>query len=123
MARAIAVLLVLDRLVRVAHVELGQSEEHDLVVGRELHFDERVLARHRGDDRVHDARRADVLAMNIRVIRRFIAGRAHERRQDRKSTRLNSSHVEISYAVFCLKKKKQGITTYPLGSKNRTTKI
>src|SRR5690349_23651046 len=25
--------------------------------------------------------------------------------QDRKSTRLNSSHVEISYAVFCLKKK------------------
>src|SRR5436309_13263190 len=29
----------------------------------------------------------------------------HERR-DRKSTRLNSSHVKISYAVFCLKKKK-----------------
>src|SRR5690349_22074418 len=28
-------------------------------------------------------------------------------RQDRKSTRLNSSHVEISYAVFCLKKKKR----------------
>src|SRR5690349_24256608 len=27
-------------------------------------------------------------------------------REDRKSTRLNSSHVEISYAVFCLKKKK-----------------
>src|SRR5438874_7815891 len=29
------------------------------------------------------------------------------RGQDRKSTRLNSSHVEISYAVFCLKKKKK----------------
>src|SRR6266496_6549370 len=28
-------------------------------------------------------------------------------RRDRKSTRLNSSHVEISYAVFCLKKKKK----------------
>src|SRR5436305_7862136 len=27
-------------------------------------------------------------------------------REDRKSTRLNSSHVRISYAVFCLKKKK-----------------
>src|SRR5690349_23349290 len=27
--------------------------------------------------------------------------------EDRKSTRLNSSHVEISYAVFCLKKKKK----------------
>src|SRR5204863_790364 len=30
--------------------------------------------------------------------------------QDRKSTRLNSSHVEISYAVFCLKKKKKQTT-------------
>src|SRR5690554_7380443 len=29
------------------------------------------------------------------------------RNQDRKSTRLNSSHVRISYAVFCLKKKKK----------------
>src|SRR5256885_12548696 len=33
-------------------------------------------------------------------------GRAHPRGQrDRKSTRLNSSHLVISYAVFCLKKK------------------
>src|SRR2546430_9549293 len=30
----------------------------------------------------------------------------HEIRLDRKSTRLNSSHSQISYAVFCLKKKK-----------------
>src|SRR5690554_7400349 len=30
-----------------------------------------------------------------------------EKLRDRKSTRLNSSHVRISYAVFCLKKKKQ----------------
>src|SRR5690349_24021855 len=29
--------------------------------------------------------------------------------RDRKSTRLNSSHVEISYAVFCLKKKKKNM--------------
>src|SRR5690349_22430529 len=34
---------------------------------------------------------------------------------DRKSTRLNSSHVEISYAVFCLKKKKpKAISAPPL---------
>src|SRR5690625_7044434 len=33
------------------------------------------------------------------------APEAVRRRQDRKSTRLNSSHVAISYAVFCLKKK------------------
>src|SRR3712207_8651311 len=32
-------------------------------------------------------------------------------RQDRKSTRLNSSHANISYAVFCLKKKKTICTT------------
>src|SRR3712207_7830534 len=31
---------------------------------------------------------------------------------DRKSTRLNSSHANISYAVFCLKKKKTKIYTY-----------
>src|SRR3712207_8352465 len=31
-------------------------------------------------------------------------------RQDRKSTRLNSSHANISYAVFCLKKKKNNTT-------------
>src|SRR5438270_11032826 len=31
----------------------------------------------------------------------------HRPHQDRKSTRLNSSHSQISYAVFCLKKKKR----------------
>src|SRR2546427_5730410 len=34
------------------------------------------------------------------------AFRRHPAREDRKSTRLNSSHSQISYAVFCLKKKK-----------------
>src|SRR5437773_9745774 len=33
-------------------------------------------------------------------------GAAHGALADRKSTRLNSSHITISYAVFCLKKKK-----------------
>src|SRR2546430_13369264 len=46
--------------------------------------------------------------------RRYLAslpkyGRIGRHRLDRKSTRLNSSHSQISYAVFCLKKKK--ITT------------
>src|SRR5699024_12289711 len=31
--------------------------------------------------------------------------------EDRKSTRLNSSHVSISYAVFCMKKKKNNLTS------------
>src|SRR5947209_14250226 len=34
------------------------------------------------------------------------------RRVDRKSTRLNSSHANISYAVFCLKKKKKSKQAY-----------
>src|SRR5438874_9838983 len=37
---------------------------------------------------------------------------------DRKSTRLNSSHVEISYAVFCLKKKKKKKYTNIITSNN-----
>src|SRR5438874_3909835 len=37
---------------------------------------------------------------------RDVGRAAAEHLPDRKSTRLNSSHVEISYAVFCLKKKK-----------------
>src|SRR5437870_8772589 len=38
--------------------------------------------------------------------RAALDGLEHRGRGDRKSTRLNSSHVAISYAVFCLKKKK-----------------
>src|SRR2546422_7888272 len=41
---------------------------------------------------------------------------ALQRRQDRKSTRLNSSHGYISYAVFCLKKKKQRMRTQTVTS-------
>src|SRR5439155_16217593 len=47
---------------------------------------------------------AGLVAAVVRV-RRELARR--DALQDRKSTRLNSSHVAISYAVFCLKKKKK----------------
>src|SRR3989442_10233606 len=40
--------------------------------------------------------------------------------QDRKSTRLNSSHVRISYAVFCLKKKKKNYNYASHTHKKRT---
>src|SRR2546427_4733091 len=40
--------------------------------------------------------------------------------QDRKSTRLNSSHSQISYAVFCLKKKKKNNTTTTRHNTNAT---
>src|SRR5690242_21396210 len=42
------------------------------------------------------------------------SGTSSARSPDRKSTRLNSSHMSISYAVFCLKKKKT--TYYTFGS-------
>jgi len=42
-----------------------------------------------------------------RDARRVKLGMLDAARGDRKSTRLNSSHVKISYAVFCLKKKKK----------------
>src|SRR2546427_5278319 len=42
--------------------------------------------------------------------------------EDRKSTRLNSSHSQISYAVFCLKKKKKNKPTKPLHTTITNTK-
>src|SRR6266480_7296360 len=44
--------------------------------------------------------------------------RARPRGRDRKSTRLNSSHMSISYAVFCLKKKKKSKSHSLLYKKN-----
>src|SRR2546430_7662139 len=46
--------------------------------------------------------------------RRITPGIPHDADQDRKSTRLNSSHSQISYAVFCLKKKKTNTRTYAI---------
>src|SRR3982751_7037710 len=40
-------------------------------------------------------------------------------RRDRKSTRLNSSHDQISYAVFCLKKKKKKNQVQPIGTPSK----
>src|SRR3712207_6903487 len=56
-------------------------------VGHGLAHDAEGCHLHRGGQRVEVVRRVDG--------------------EDRKSTRLNSSHANISYAVFCLKKKKQ----------------
>src|SRR3712207_8805678 len=59
-----------------------------------------------GEDLTGDPADADDADRPVRV-----ALLPHERRaeQDRKSTRLNSSHANISYAVFCLKKKNKQI--------------
>src|SRR5437870_8711140 len=57
-----------------------------------------------------------ITAMGRRVDRGHPTG-AGER--DRKSTRLNSSHVAISYAVFCLKKKKTARRDHEATSRNQ----
>src|SRR3712207_8766519 len=46
-------------------------------------------------------RAADLMALGLKLVSKPAQA------LDRKSTRLNSSHANISYAVFCLKKKKQ----------------
>src|SRR5690606_40791860 len=51
------------------------------------------------------------LRVRCRRARANMDERSYDGRADRMSTRLNSSHVKISYAVFCLKKKKRLITT------------
>src|SRR5438876_6422483 len=48
------------------------------------------------------------------LMRTVLPSRRIPRRGDRKSTRLNSSHPSISYAVFCLKKKNPERTLYPV---------
>src|SRR3712207_8228299 len=69
---------------------------------------ERLAADHRAGDRAVDVEVAD------RQARRDLLDRPRGAREqaagegDRKSTRLNSSHANISYAVFCLKKKNSG---------------
>src|SRR5436309_9347169 len=57
------------------------------------------------------AQRATMPALRVRIERKIL--------RDRKSTRLNSSHVKISYAVFCLKKKKTENSGVQLYKKDR----
>src|SRR5256885_6352918 len=64
---------------------------------------------HRSRDGIRHRKPSDDCSLS-RALRRaplpVPRSRRARRRQDRKSTRLNSSHLVISYAVFCLKKKK-----------------
>src|SRR5207253_8291666 len=63
----------------------------------------------RPDDR-SDADGSNRDSLSSRNIRSGCAPAKRLLCEDRKSTRLNSSHVAISYAVFCLKKKKENIS-------------
>src|SRR5690606_41478190 len=60
-----------------------------------------------GAEHHHGAHRRGVAELGVEGERGAVeVGRHDVGPRDRKSTRLNSSHVKISYAVFCLKKKK-----------------
>src|SRR5688572_31436064 len=65
--------------------------------------------------RVHDMELKDIVDVLFRINAgafSFEAANPRHEHEDRKSTRLNSSHSQISYAVFCLKKKKKKKTTH-----------
>src|SRR5258705_6334267 len=75
---------------------------------------ERVVAERRGDGREQRAaaEREHGAVDDRQAVEKGkgavdAAGEVDDAREDRKSTRLNSSHLGISYAVFCLKKKKK----------------
>src|SRR2546422_1019282 len=95
-------------LVRVPLVELGRLQPaRDAVEPRRDRRGEREIGvRVRARDPVLDAQ-ARTLAAEPEAARAIVPPRDDARRceRDRKSTRLNSSHGYISYAVFCLKKK------------------
>src|SRR5947209_17403341 len=71
----------------------------------------------RSSDLVQDVHFGDEDAGPLRL-ERMDSARESTGRVDRKSTRLNSSHANISYAVFCLKKKKCR-KAQPLGTRAR----
>src|SRR3712207_8497157 len=81
-------------LFRSIHVAVAQGRDEDQVAQGLRHLLP-VVPDHPG------------MAVDLRVRR----GGVGDLRVDRKSTRLNSSHANISYAVFCLKKKKNNSTT------------
>src|SRR2546430_9189973 len=74
---------------------LSGALEHILARPQQLHDRQR---------QVRKLRRRRLLAPDEKGAER---ARVRRRRQDRKSTRLNSSHSQISYAVFCLKKNRK----------------
>src|SRR5438874_13394625 len=81
---------------------------------RDLHsFPTRRSSDLEGFDLRRRRRQADQIEVGAADQGPAVRGRAGAQPLDRKSTRLNSSHVEISYAVFCLKKKTKADCTYP----------
>src|SRR5438445_7076471 len=80
----------------------------------QVHDVDKADEMHASDIEAVPARALGVLAIVLAIelcvfIQQVVLPRNIVHVQDRKSTRLNSSHANISYAVFCLKKKKKKI--------------
>src|SRR3712207_7029783 len=83
----------LYRLIRIGELSPGQR------------VDQRVISERLGVSRTPLREALRALEVDGILTRTPNAGYAVAKVRDRKSTRLNSSHANISYAVFCLKKK------------------
>src|SRR5207249_12078240 len=79
--------------VRQCRDRIGRRAGIDQLTERRIHASEIAVGRLRAPE-------------DVSVIEEVETLQPEQNRTDRKSTRLNSSHVSISYAVFCLKKKK-----------------
>src|SRR3712207_9572751 len=88
--------------------DLERSKQRFFAEELEIYFDDIVDASERIWDMLENYK--EVVEALEDTNESAIAHRSNETfRVDRKSTRLNSSHANISYAVFCLKKKRQGL--------------
>src|SRR2546430_13307798 len=87
--------------------DTATTEIYTLSLHDALPICEQHRARRAGGPRERVERRAIDPGQRRRIARRARGKPVREARGDRKSTRLNSSHSQKSYAVFCLKKKKQ----------------
>src|SRR5947209_11826143 len=110
----------IDSFIRFLAVERGLSENYQLSTQRSLSEftrwcgaikkinNPRAVTLAVMSEYLADRKRAGLSASSIKLIVvalkiffRFLAGKGIVEREDRKSTRLNSSHANISYAVFC----------------------
>src|SRR5207253_7888408 len=109
-ARRLRIAADLDHQLRfVWHVRAPRSRVVELDEGIRIRTDDRaerglVIDGGSGDAAAGAA--AVPLESDLEGVLPVERRRLQRRRRDRKSTRLNSSHVAISYAVFCLKKKR-----------------
>src|SRR5205807_3622732 len=96
---------------RVCHAAIGLADDRELALHGLVALFQRDAARRLGVDapRGDGKDAADIDRHRLRILGAAVVLQwpSPDVRHERKSTRLNSSHLVISYAVFCLKKKKK----------------